>query len=658
MFPELGQWSLILSLLVAVSLAIVPLLGSYLRLEGWMRFADRATRVQFALVLLSFVILTLAFLQKDFSVAYVAQNSNTALPWYYRISAVWGAHEGSLLLWVLILCGWSIAVSLKGHELPLAFRARVLAIMGWVSTGFLAFITFTSNPFLRLFPAPAEGRDLNPLLQDPGLVIHPPMLYMGYVGFSVAFAFAVAGLLDGKLDSRWVRWARPWTNLAWAALTGGIVLGSWWAYYELGWGGWWFWDPVENASFMPWLAGTALLHSLAVTEKRKLFTSWTVLLAIITFSLSLLGTFLVRSGVLTSVHAFTSDPSRGLFILIFLAVMAGGALTLYAWRAPRLVVQQPFGLFSREVLILAGNIFLVLAMVVVLAGTLYPLVIDLLGASKISVGPPYFHTVFPLVLTPLVLLMPMGPFTRWKQDEPRRVVKLIWPGVLLTVVVLAVFALQMHQWSAYGLLAAAAGSWVLGGTLNYFWQRQRKARERVLGVGQMPSGVVGMILAHAGVGVFLLGVAMTESQSIEKDVRMAPGEQVELVGYQFRFLGAQHAEGPNYQAEQGTVEILKNDQVIATLHPQKRMYVAGGKPMTEAAIDAGFSRDLYVAMGEALGTDGAWAIRVYYKPYIRWIWLGGIFMLLGGIVAATDRRFRLAEQAVALREQKLALQEG
>ena len=658
MLPELGQWSLILSLLVASSLAIIPLLGSYLRLEGWMRYADRATRVQFVLVLLAFVILTLAFLQKDFSVAYVAQNSNTALPWYYRISAVWGAHEGSLLLWVLILCAWSIAVSLKGRELPLVFRARVLAIMGWVSTGFLAFITFTSNPFLRLFPAPAEGRDLNPLLQDPGLVIHPPMLYMGYVGFSVAFAFAIAGLLDGKLDSRWVRWARPWTNLAWAALTGGIVLGSWWAYYELGWGGWWFWDPVENASFMPWLAGTALLHSLAVTEKRKLFTSWTVLLAIITFSLSLLGTFLVRSGVLTSVHAFTSDPSRGLFILVFLAVMAGGALTLYAWRAPRLVARHNFSLFSREVLILAGNIFLVLAMVVVLAGTLYPLVIDLMGVGKISVGPPYFHTVFPLVLAPLVLLMPMGPFTRWKQDDPQRVVTLLWPGVLLTVVILILFVMQMHEWKAYGLLGALAGAWVLGGTLNYFWQRQRKARERVLGVGQMPSGVTGMILAHLGVGVFLLGVAMTETQSIEKDVRMAPGESITLEGYEFRFQGAQHAEGPNYQAEQGTVEVLENNRVIASLHPQKRLYVAGGKPMTEAAIDAGLRRDLYVAMGEALGDDGAWAIRVYYKPYIRWIWLGGIFMLLGGLVAATDRRFRLAEQAVALREQKLALQEG
>ncbi len=658
MLPELGQWALILALLVAFSLAIVPLAGSGLRLEGWMRYADRATRVQFALVLLAFALLTLAFLQKDFSVAYVAQNSNTALPWYYRISAVWGAHEGSLLLWVLILCGWSIAVSLKGRELPLVFRARVLAVMGWVSTGFLAFIVFTSNPFLRLFPAPAEGRDLNPLLQDPGLVIHPPMLYMGYVGFAVAFAFAIAGLLDGKLDSRWVRWARPWTNLAWAALTGGIVLGSWWAYYELGWGGWWFWDPVENASFLPWLAGTALLHSLAVTEKRKLFTTWTVLLAIITFSLSLLGTFLVRSGVLTSVHAFTSDPSRGLFILVFLGVMAGGALMLYAWRAPRLVNRQPFGLFSREVLILGGNILLVLAMVVVLAGTLYPLVIDLLGAGKISVGPPYFHTVFPLVLAPLVLLMPMGPFARWKQDAPARLLPHLWPGVLLTAVILAVFVLQMHQWRAYGLLAALAGAWVLGGTLNYFWQRQRKSRERVLGLGQMPSGVVGMILAHAGVGIFLLGVAMTESQSIEKDVRMAPGEQVELVGYQFRFLGAQHAEGPNYQAEQGTVEVLKNGQVIAELHPQKRMYVAGGKPMTEAAIDAGLTRDLYVAMGEALGTDGAWAIRVYYKPYIRWIWLGGIFMLLGGLVAATDRRFRLAEQAVALRDRSLAIQES
>ncbi len=657
MLPELGQWALILSLLVALSLAILPLAGSWMRLEGWMRYADRATRVQFVLVLFSFLVLTVAFLQSDFSVAYVAHNSNTALPWYYRISAVWGAHEGSLLLWVLILCAWSIAISLKGREMPLAFRARVLAVMGWVSTGFLSFIVFTSNPFLRLFPAPSEGRDLNPLLQDPGLVIHPPMLYMGYVGFSVAFAFAVAGLLDGRLDSRWIRWARPWTNAAWAALTAGIVLGSWWAYYELGWGGWWFWDPVENASFMPWLAGTALLHSLAVTEKRKLFTSWTVLLAIITFSLSLLGTFLVRSGVLTSVHAFASDPSRGLFILIFLAVMAGGALTLYAIRAPRLVNTQPFSLFSRETLILAGNILLVLAMVVVLVGTLYPLVIDLLGAGKISVGPPYFHTVFPLVLAPLVLLLPLGPFMRWKRDDPGRVLQRQWPGVLLALGILLLFVLQMRRWEPYGLIAALGGAWALGGSLNYLLQRQLQAKKRVFGIGQMPSGVVGMLLAHLGVGLFLLGVAMTESQSIEKDIRMAPGEQVELAGYTFRFLGAAHEEGPNYQADQGHFVVSREGKPIAELHPQKRIYVSGGKPMTEAAIDAGLTRDLYVAMGEPLGDDGAWAIRVYYKPYIRWIWLGGLFMMLGGIVAATDRRFRLAEQKVALRDVSLRAQE-
>ncbi len=658
MLAELGQWVLILALLTALPLAVVPLLGSWWRLEGWMRFADRATRVQFVLVSLSFAILTTLFLQSDFSVSYVANNSNTLLPWYYRISAVWGAHEGSLLLWVLILCSWSVAISLAGRELPLDFRARVLAIMGWVSTGFLSFIVFTSNPFLRLFPVPTEGRDLNPLLQDPGLVIHPPMLYMGYVGFSVAFAFAVAGLLDGRLDSRWVRWARPWTNAAWAALTGGIVLGSWWAYYELGWGGWWFWDPVENASFMPWLAGTALLHSLAVTEKRKLFTSWTVLLAIITFSLSLLGTFLVRSGVLTSVHAFASDPSRGLFILVFLAVMAGGALTLYALRAPRLVNRQPFELFSRETAILAGNILLVLAMLVVLVGTLYPLVIDLVGAGKISVGPPYFHTVFPIVLFPLVLLMPMGPFTRWKKDQAERMLPLLWPGLALAALILLAFVVQMHTFSAYGLLAAAGGAWVAGGTLNYFWQRQKKSRQRILGVGQMPSGVVGMVLAHLGVGLFLLGVAMTESQSIERDLRMAPGQSTELAGYRFTFQGAMHSVGPNYEADQGTVVVSHKGREIAILHPQKRMYLSGGKPMTEAAIDAGITRDIYVAMGEPLGNDGAWAIRLYYKPYIRWIWLGGLLMMIGGLVAATDRRFRIAEQAVALRDRKLALQES
>ncbi|MGH8077733.1 MAG: heme lyase CcmF/NrfE family subunit, partial [Lysobacter sp.] len=534
---------------------------------------------------------------------------------------------------------WTGAVARFSQTLPTTVIARVLGVMGVVSVGFLAFLIFTSNPFERLLPAVAEGRDLNPLLQDPGMIIHPPMLYLGYVGFSVPFAFAIAALLDGRIDARWLRWTRPWTNVAWAFLTFGIALGSWWAYYELGWGGWWFWDPVENASFMPWLAGAALLHSQAVTEKRGSFRGWTLLLAIATFSLSLLGTFLVRSGVLTSVHAFASDPTRGLFILIFLGIVIGGSLLLYALRAPSGNDNgAPFAAASRETLLLTNNLLLATACAMVLLGTLYPLLADALNLGKISVGPPYFALMFALLMAPLVLLLPLGPVTRWQREHVSKPLAMLlpWAGLALGAGVAAFFLAPQGAWKvAAGVIGAV---WIAAGTLRFVWSRL--SSPRVTGTGnRFTAEMLGMTLAHAGVAVFLVGALLTEGLSQQRELAVAMNQSVELGGYSFRFEGVQHRLGPNFEADRGTVTVFEGDAPVAVMHPEKRTYVGGGQVMTEAAIERGVTRDLYIALGEPLG-GGAWALRVHVKPFVRWIWAGALLMMLGGFVTATDRRFR------------------
>jgi cytochrome c-type biogenesis protein CcmF len=636
--PELGQFALVLALLLAIVQCVLPLWGAHTRNARFIALARPAAAGQFVFVALAFAFLTYAFVVQDFSVAYVAQNSNSKLPSYYRFSAVWGAHEGSLLLWALILSLWTVAVAAFSRALPDTFVARVLGVLGFVSIGFISFTLFTSNPFLRHLPALAEGNDLNPLLQDPGLIIHPPMLYMGYVGFSVAFAFAVAALLEGRVDTRWVRWSRPWTKVAWSFLTLGIALGSWWAYYELGWGGWWFWDPVENASFMPWLVGTALIHSQAITDKRGSFRSWTLLLAIFAFSLSLLGTFLVRSGVLTSVHAFASDPERGLFVLIFLGLVTGGALALYAIRAPGLTGEKdaPFAFVSRETLLLGNNLLLGTAAAMVLLGTLYPLVVDAFGWGKISVGPPYFGTLFVLLMVPLVVLVPFGPFSRWQRDA---VPALAWAvrGALVASSLVA-FALAVGtDLPRKAIVGIYGGGWVMLGTLAYVVHLARDpVRRRALRYGE----IAGMCLAHFGIGVFAFGVFMTESTSIEKDLRMERGGTVEIADYTFRFEGTERHDGPNFVADQGRIVVTRDGREVATMRPQKRLYAAGGQVMTEASIEPGLSRDLYVALGEPLDDGKAWAVRIYLKPWIRCIWLGALFMMLGGFVAAADRRYR------------------
>ncbi len=636
MWAELGQIALILALLVSVLQAALPLAGAQRGIAPWMAVARPAAYAQLGLVALAFVILTLGFVQQDFSLRYVAENSNSLLPMVYRYTAVWGAHEGSLLLWALILALWTGAVARFSRQLPADVIARVLGVMGVVSIGFLAFLIFTSNPFLRLLPAAAEGRDLNPLLQDPGMIIHPPMLYVGYVGFAVPFAFAIAALLDGRIDARWLRWTRPWTNVAWAFLTLGIALGSWWAYYELGWGGWWFWDPVENASFMPWLAGAALLHSQAVTEKRGSFRGWTLLLAIATFSLSLLGTFLVRSGVLTSVHAFAADPARGLFILAFLGVVIGGSLLLYALRAPSAEdAGKPFEPATRETLLLANNLLLSTACAMVLLGTLYPLLADALELGKISVGPPYFALMFVLLMSPLVALLPFGPVTRWQREQVSKPLAMLlpWAGLALVAGVAAFFLAPQGPWKvAAGIVGAA---WVLLGTLRFVWSRLRSQT----GGSAFTAEMLGMTLAHFGVAVFLVGALLTEGLALQREIAVVPGQSVDVGRFSFRFDGAEHSQGPNYEADRGTVTVFENDRPLTVMHPEKRTYASGGQVMTEAAIEPGLSRDLYVALGEPLG-NGAWALRVHIKPFVRWIWAGAILMMLGGLVTATDRRFR------------------
>jgi cytochrome c-type biogenesis protein CcmF len=633
MIPELGHFALIVAFAISILLSIVPLVGAARNDAAMVAMARPAALTQLLFLGLSYAALTHAFIVHDFSVLYVSQHSNLLQPLLYRISGVWGSHEGSLLLWSLILSVWTTAVAVYSRSLPDVMVARVLAVMGMISVGFLSFMLFTSNPFERIFPAPLDGNSLNPLLQDPGLAIHPPMLYMGYVGFSVAFAFAVAALLGGKLDATWARWSRPWTTIAWSFLTIGIALGSWWAYNELGWGGWWFWDPVENASFMPWLVGTALIHSLASTEKRGVFKSWTVLLAILAFSLSLLGTFIVRSGVLVSVHAFATDPARGVFILVFLCIVVGGSLALYAWRAEAVSSSGRFNWFSRETALLMNNVILLTAAVAVFVGTLYPLVLDALSLGKISVGRPYFDTMFALVSIPLLVLIGIGPFVRWKGDDPARVARQLRVMLAISLSLGAVipFMFDGSLPIATGLGIAAA-FWVGLTTLYGFYQRWRSATS-------IPLSFVGMTLAHLGIACFVLGITMVMTYNVEKDLRMEPGNGYMLKGYEFVFLGTHQVQGPNYVADEGMIEVRKDGKLIAELAPQKRIYKGQDNSMTEASIDVGLFRDLYAAMGEPLG-GGAWSLRLYYKPMIRWIWLGTILMTLGGVLAVSDKRYR------------------
>jgi len=640
MIPELGHLAMILALCLAVVQATLPLIGAWRGDRQWMGLAQPAAWGQFAFLGFSFACLTYAFMVDDFSVAYVAHNSNSALPWYYKFSAVWGAHEGSLLLWAFILAGWTFAVAIFSRQLPEDMLARVLGVMGLISIGFLLFLIVTSNPFERLLPqVPMDGRDLNPLLQDFGLIVHPPMLYMGYVGFSVAFAFAIAALLGGRLDAAWARWSRPWTLVAWAFLGLGIALGSWWAYYELGWGGWWFWDPVENASFMPWLVGTALIHSLAVTEKRGVFKSWTVLLAIAAFSLSLLGTFLVRSGVLTSVHAFATDPERGVFILVFLLMVVGGSLTLFAMRAPVVKSQVGFGLWSRETLLLVNNLLLVVATAMILLGTLYPLLLDALSGAKLSVGPPYFNAMFVPLIGALMLTLGVGILVRWKDTPLKWLLGMLTPVLITSVVLGGLGSLLFGDFNWAVLAVSLLAAWVvIAGVRDLLDKTRHKGLFK--GMRSLAPSYWGMHLAHLGLAVCAIGVVLTSHESAERDLRLAPGESLSLGGYEFVFEGAVHHKGPNFTSDKATIRVLDGDKQIATLHPEKRLYTVQQMPMTEAGIDAGFTRDLYVALGEPLG-DGAWAVRVHIKPFVRWIWLGALMMGLGGVLAASDRRYRV-----------------
>jgi cytochrome c-type biogenesis protein CcmF len=641
MIAELGHFSLIIALLMALVQGVLPLAGAHTGRSAWTALARPAARGQFLFVLLAYACLTQVFIANDFSVLLAARHSNSSLPLVYRITAVWGNHEGSILLWSLILAGWTLAVSIFSRQLDDTMLARVLGVMGLVSCGFLLFTLFTSNPFERLLPAAPDGQDLNPLLQDPGMVIHPPMLYMGYVGFVVAFAFAIAALLAGRLDTAWARWSRPWTTVAWCFLTAGIALGSFWAYYELGWGGWWFWDPVENASFMPWLVGTALIHSLAVTEKRGGFKMWTALLAILAFSLSLLGTFIVRSGVLSSVHAFASDPARGVFILGFLSLVVGGSLALFAWRAPRVGLGGSFASVSRESMLLANNVLLVVAAAAVLLGTLYPLVIDALGMGKLSVGPPYFSAVFVPLIAPALFLMGVGPLTRWREasaiDLARR---LRWAAAvsLLSALIAPFF---LGHWTPMIGLGLLLGAWVASTALLNLFSRLREhpAPGWAARLAAQPGSYYGMLLAHFGVSVFIVGVTVVSGFSSESDVRMEPGDVAQVGGYSFELKAVNPVTGPNYTAMRATVAVSVDGQDLGRLEPERRLYKVSRMAMTEVAIDRGLRRDLYVALGEPVGPT-AWSVRLHHKPLVNWIWGGCVLMALSGLLAVMDKRYR------------------
>jgi cytochrome c-type biogenesis protein CcmF len=643
--PEIGHFSLILALLVALTLGSFPIIGAARGNTVWMGLAKPLSALQFALIAFSFLCLAYAFAAKDYSVVYVANNSNSQLPLQFRIAAVWGGHEGSLLLWALILSVWTLAVSLFSKHIPDAMRARILGVMGLISVGFLLFMLMVSNPFDRLMPAALDGKDLNPLLQDPGMIFHPPMLYMGYVGFSVAFAFSIAALLGGQLDAAWARWSRPWTIMAWVFLTVGIMAGSNWAYYELGWGGWWFWDAVENASFMPWLVGTALIHSLAVTEKRGSFKAWTVLLAICAFSLSLLGTFLVRSGVLTSVHAFATDPRRGVFILAFLVVVIGGSLLLFAWRARTVGRGGKFDVVSRESFLLANNVLLAVAALSVLLGTLYPLFLDALNLGKISVGPPYFDAVFAPLMAPAVFLMGVGPIARWKDAAlPELFVRLRWALAIsaITAIVLPLLLGNLTPMIGLGLFLAF---WVFASSAELVYQRLRKSEGGLLaGIAASSRSWWGMVIAHLGIAVFVLGVTVVKGFESEIAVKMHPGDVAHLAGYDFRFDGVESRNGPNYTANHGQIHVSKNGVLRTVLEPEKRLYTVTNMPMSEAGISPHLIHDLYASLGEPLD-GGAWSVRIYHKPMVEWIWFGCLMMAFGGLLAMSDKRYRLNKQA-------------
>jgi cytochrome c-type biogenesis protein CcmF len=645
MIPEIGNFALMLATAAALVLGTLPIVGAARGNLRWMALARPAARLIFALVVLASACLVASFLGDDFSVMYVARTSTRALPLFYKLAAFWGGHEGSMLLWLLILSLWMCAVSIFSQHLPREMVARILGVMGLVALGFLLFIIFTSDPFDRMSQLVADGNDLNPLLQDPGMVAHPPFLYMGYVGFSVPFSFALAALLGGNLDATWARWSRPWTTVAWTFLTIGICLGSAWAYYTLGWGGWWFWDMVENASFMPWLVGTALMHSLAVTEKRGGFKVWTVLMAIFAFSLSLLGTFLVRSGLITSVHAFASDPRRGVFILFFLAVVIGGSLLLFAWRAPKVGLGERFELISRETMLLTNNVLLVCAAAAVLLGTLYPLVLDGLGLGKLSVGPPFFDIVFPLFMVPALFLMGIGPMARWRQTSlPEIAVRLKWAAAVGVAVAILVPVVEGRgSWLvSLGMLLAA---WIVATSAVNLWGRLRPGEGGQLGakLAALPRGYLGMLLAHTGVAVFVVGVTLVKGYEVEKDLRMDVGDTAAIGPYTIKFDGTSEGKGPNYQYLRGEFEVYRGDALVRRMHPEKRKFNTSGQPITDAAIAPGFTGDLYISMGDAV-SDTAWVIRVYHKPFIDWIWAGCLLMAAGGATALSDRRYRLAER--------------
>jgi cytochrome c-type biogenesis protein CcmF len=641
MIVEIGHFALILAACVALVQGVLPLAGTLNDNQRWQALAKPAATLQFLLIAFSFAVLAHGALTDDFSIKYIAGHSNSLLPTQYKFAAVWGGHEGSLLLWMLMLSGWTLAVAIFSRTLPLAMVARVIGILGLVSTGFLMFILVTSSPFERLLPAPADGKDLNPLLQDPGLVIHPPMLYMGYVGFSVAFAFAVSALLSGRMDAAWARWSRPWTIVAWIFMTAGIALGSWWAYYELGWGGWWFWDPVENASLMPWLFGTALIHALMVTDKRGGFKAWSVLLAIGAFSLSLLGTFLVRSGVLTSVHAFASDPKRGVFILIFLAVVVGVSLTLFAWRAPKATLGGKMGLVSRESMLIANSVLLVVATGAVLLGTIYPLIVDALNLGKLSVGAPYFNAVFVPLMVPVVFLMVPGGIAHWREARWAQLGHdLRFPALAAVVAGVAIWTLTERGTWLTGMGMALA-TWVVVGLLIQIAIRFKKP-------GRIPPSFWGMHLAHLGIAVITVGITMVKSYEVERDVRMGLNDTVTIENYSFELVGVSDVNGPNYKAIRGDVKVTKDGKQLEMLYPEKRKYFSSAMPMTEAGIDSGFFRDLYVSLGEPIeGERLQWSVRVFYKPFISWLWYGAILMVFGGLLAVSDRRYRKSANTLA-----------
>lgn len=642
MMPEIGQLALILALLMALVQGTIPLIGAHRGTTTWMATAHTAVAGQFLFLAIAYLALTYAFITHDFSVAYVANHSNSALPLMYRISGVWGGHEGSLVLWALMLAGWSLAVSLFSKGLPAVMAARTVAVMGLVSVGILSFTLFTSNPFEPIFPVPADGRDLNPLLQDPGLVIHPPMLYMGYVGLAVPFAIAVAALIGGRLDAAWARWTRPWATTAWAFLGAGIALGSWWAYYTLGWGGWWFWDPVENASLMPWLAATALIHSLAVTEKRGAFRSWTVLMAILAFSLSLLGTFLVRSGVLVSVHAFATDPTRGVYILMLLLAVTGISFALYAWRAPTVRSHAEFDPVSREGALLANNVILMVALAAVLLGTLYPLLLDALGMGKISVGPPYFNAVFAPLMVPLIFLVGLGPLLRWKHVSPLEVTRRLWHTLLAALVAGVVFPLAMQgSITLMVVLGTATGFWILLTIARDLYGRAtHRGGNPLTALRKTPAGYYGMTVSHLGFAILVIGITLLMAFEQEQDVRLGYGQSHTLAGYTYELRETYGVRGPNYEAVEARVVVTRDGEFVTELFPQRRVYRVQTQPMAQAAYQTRFTRDIFVALGEPLPGD-TWSLRLYHNPFQLWLWIGATLIVLGGLVAAADRRYRV-----------------